>query len=301
MAGIMVCMMFLLSYQISAAVSAEPKLIALTFDDGPSLDFTPKVLKILDDEDIKATFFLVGKWLPGKRALVQEMVDDGQQIGNHTFDHVKLTGLSADEIRSELNQTDNALTDITGQTSFLVRPPFGARNCNMLQSFTRNYEDNSTEAGFQFTFYCDICQDGFKSSFVESETYKKSRSLRGMTRGAGVIGSLLGGRLGDLGWSLERGGDLLSERFDGMSPEWQKEHENAFEHAKNEAQKHFHRCHGCHKWVCDSCYNEDEMLCADCAPRQEVAVAKARASAMLSVLRKAKQDNTGACRPGYNM
>ncbi|MEA4942237.1 hypothetical protein SDC9_64319 [bioreactor metagenome] len=150
----------------------------------------------------------------------------------------------------------------------------------MLQSFTRNYEDNSTEAGFQFTFYCDICQDGFKSSFVESETYKKSRSLRGMTRGAGVIGSLLGGRLGDLGWSLERGGDLLSERFDGMSPEWQKEHENAFEHAKNEAQRHFHRCHGCHKWVCDSCYNEDEMLCADCAPRQEVAVAKARAAAM---------------------
>lgn len=134
MAEIVVCVMLLLSYLISAAESAEPKLIALTFDDGPSLNFTPKVLKILDDEDIKATFFLVGKWLPGKRALVQEMVKDGQQIGNHTFDHVKLMGLSADEIRSELNRTDNALTDITGQTSFLVRPPFGARDCNMLAS-----------------------------------------------------------------------------------------------------------------------------------------------------------------------
>jgi hypothetical protein len=65
-----------------------------------------------------------------------------------------------------------------------------------------------------------------------------------------------------------------------MSPEWQKEHEKAFERAKNEAQRHFHRCHGCHQWVCDSCYNEDEMLCTDCAPRQEVAVAKARAEAM---------------------
>jgi hypothetical protein len=43
----------------------------------------------------------------------------------------------------------------------------------MLQSFTRNYEDNSTDAGFQFTFYCDTCNDGYKSSFVESETYKK--------------------------------------------------------------------------------------------------------------------------------
>ena len=134
MVGIMVCVMFLLSYLMSAAVSAGPKLIALTFDDGPSLNFTPKVLKILDNEDIKATFFLVGKWLPGKRALVQEMVKDGQQIGNHTFDHIKLTGLSADEIRSELYRTDSALTDITGQTSFMVRPPFGARNCNMLAS-----------------------------------------------------------------------------------------------------------------------------------------------------------------------
>jgi len=150
----------------------------------------------------------------------------------------------------------------------------------MLQSFTRNYEDNSTEAGFQFTFYCDLCRDGFKSSFVESETYRKGRGLLNLSRGAGVLGSLLGGRIGNLGWSLERGGDMLSERFSGMSPEWQKEHENAFEHAKNEAQRHFHRCHGCHQWVCDACFNEDEQLCTDCAPRQEVSVAKARAAAM---------------------
>ncbi len=150
----------------------------------------------------------------------------------------------------------------------------------MLQSFTRNYEDNSTEAGFQFTFYCDLCNDGVKSSFVESETYKKGQGLMRLTRGAGVLGSLLGGRMGDLGWSLERGGDILSERLSGMSPEWQKEHENAFEHAKNEAQRHFHRCHGCRQWVCDACFNEDEELCTDCAPRQEVSVAKARAAAM---------------------
>ena len=150
----------------------------------------------------------------------------------------------------------------------------------MLQSFTRNYEDNSTEAGFQFTFYCDLCQDGYKTSFVESETYQKGRRLRGLTSGAGALGSLFGGTLGNLGYSLERGSSILSERFEGMSPEWQKEHEKAFEQGKNEAQKHFHRCHGCHQWVCDSCYNEDEMLCTDCAPRQEVEVAKARAEAM---------------------
>jgi hypothetical protein len=150
----------------------------------------------------------------------------------------------------------------------------------MIQSFTRNYADNSTEAGFQFTFYCDLCEDGYRSSFIESETHKKGRGLRSLAQGAGVLGSLLGGRLGSLGYSLERGGSVLSERFDGMSPEWHKEHENAFERAKNEAQQHFHRCHGCRQWVCDSCYNEDEGLCTQCAPRQEIEVAKARADAM---------------------
>lgn len=162
----------------------------------------------------------------------------------------------------------------------------------MLQSFTRNYEDNSTEAGFQFTFYCDLCEDGYKSSFIESETYKKGRGLRGLAQGAGVLGSLLGGRLGSLGYSLERGGSILSDRFEGMSPEWQKEHEKAFERAKNEAQQHFHRCHSCRKWACDSCYNEDEGLCTECAPRQEISVAKARADAMRRNIEEAAESTT---------
>ena len=162
----------------------------------------------------------------------------------------------------------------------------------MLQSFTRNYEDNSTEAGYQFTFYCDLCQDGYKSSFIESETYRKNRGLRGLAQGAGMLGSLFGGRLGNLGYSLERGGSILSDRFEGMSPEWQKEHEKTFERAKNEAQQHFNRCHGCHSWVCDACYNEDEGLCTECAPRQEISVAKAHADAMRRNIEAAAESAT---------
>ncbi len=162
----------------------------------------------------------------------------------------------------------------------------------MLQSFTRNYEDNSTEAGFQFTFFCDLCEDGHKSSFIESETYKKGRGLRGLAQGAGVLGSLLGGRVGNIGYSLERGGNVLSDRFEGMSPEWQKEHENAFDRAKNEAQRFFNRCHGCRKWVCESCFNEDEGLCTECAPRQEITVARARADAMRRNIEEAAESAT---------
>ncbi len=149
----------------------------------------------------------------------------------------------------------------------------------MLKAFTRNYEDNSTEAGFQFTFYCDLCRDGFKSSFIESETHRKGGLLRGISRGASIGASLLGQH--GLGWNVERGADILGERFNGMSPEWQKEHERAFEMSQNEAQNHFHRCHSCRQWVCDDDYNEEEQLCVACAPRQNVAVSAARSRKMV--------------------
>ncbi len=150
----------------------------------------------------------------------------------------------------------------------------------MLQAFTRNYQDNSTDAGHQFTFYCDICQDGFKTSFIESDTYKKRKGSRLLGQGAGLLGNLLGGKARDLGYAAERGSNILSDRFEDKSPEWQKEHEQAFERAQNEAKQHFHRCPACNNYVCDHCLNEDEGLCVSCAPRQEVLVAKTRAEAM---------------------
>lgn len=150
----------------------------------------------------------------------------------------------------------------------------------MLTSFTRNYEDNSTEAGFQFTFYCDICNDGFKSSFIESETNKKNKTLKGIGEGVWAVTNMFSGALNNLGWAVDRGADVLSRSFDGMSAEWQKEHERAFELAQQEAQVHFHRCHGCHRWVCDDDYNVQEGLCVECAPKENIAVAKAKAVAM---------------------
>ena len=162
----------------------------------------------------------------------------------------------------------------------------------MMQAFTRNYEDNSTEAGYQFTFYCDHCRDGFKSSFIESTTYKKGRSLRTLTEGASVLGGLLGGAIGQLSNASERAGSLLQQNFEDRSPAWMKEHEEAFDAAQNEAQPHFHRCNGCSSYVCDACYNEDEGLCIGCAPRQEVYVAKAKADAMKRNIDAAGQDAT---------
>jgi len=162
----------------------------------------------------------------------------------------------------------------------------------MLQAFTRNYQDNSTDAGFQFTFYCDVCNDGYKSSFIESTTYKKKGLMRGLGQGASILGSLAGGRGYRLGHNADRATNVLSQRFEGKSPEWQKEHEKAFEHSQNEAKQHFHRCPNCNKYVCDQCWNEDEGLCVRCAPRQEVYVAQARAQAMIRNIDTAGQSAT---------
>jgi hypothetical protein len=92
-----------------------------------------------------------------------------------------------------------------------------------LQPFTRNYEDNSTDAGFQFTFLCDICGDGYKTSFIQSKTYKKAGFWKGIGK-AVSIGSELAGRSG--GYTIERGTDAIGQRFEGMTPEWHKEHES---------------------------------------------------------------------------
>lgn len=149
-----------------------------------------------------------------------------------------------------------------------------------MEAFTRNHTDDSTDAGFEFTFYCDICEDGFKSDFIESTTYKKKSNLDNLSQGISAISNLFGGIAGNIGSTLEQGGSLLSERFESMGPEWQKEHEAAFRRAQDQVKPHFHKCHSCHAWVCNNDYNEDEGLCVECAPRTEIYVAKAKADAM---------------------
>jgi hypothetical protein len=141
--------------------------------------------------------------------------------------------------------------------------------------FTKNYADNSTEAGFQFTFFCDNCSDGYKTNFVASKTYKKAGFLRGLGRAASIASSMTG-RGG--GYGVESGTDVIAERYQGMSPEWHKEHEEAFKLAQNEAMGHFHKCPKCMSWVDDTCWNDEDGLCVTDAPRAATEIAAARAT-----------------------
>lgn len=153
-----------------------------------------------------------------------------------------------------------------------------------MQSFTSNFEDDSTEAGFQFEFKCDLCGDGYKTSFIESATYRKGGFFRNLTGGISSGARIFG--LDNLAYGIDRGSSFFNSKFEGMTPEWHKEHEAAFEKAMNEAKNHFHRCHGCKKWVCDDDYNEDDNLCVECSPRENTEVAKARAERMVEQIRE---------------
>jgi len=158
---------------------------------------------------------------------------------------------------------------------------YGDKTEKKLVSFTKNFADNSTEAGFQFTFFCDSCRDGYKTKFVQAKSYKKRKIFGGIGKLASAAGSLTG-RYG-AGYGVQTGADVISDRWSGMSPEWHKEHEKAFQEASNEGMGHFNKCPRCHEWACDECWNEEEGLCVKDAPRVAVEVAAAKAA-------KAKED-----------
>ena len=102
------------------------KRVALTFDDGPSSECTPRLLDILKKENVKATFFLVGKNIKENEDIVIRMKNEGHLIGNHTFNHSQLTKLGFDEAVEEINTTNAWITNISGYTPEYIRPPFGS-------------------------------------------------------------------------------------------------------------------------------------------------------------------------------
>ncbi len=112
--------------------------VAITFDDGPNLEFTPKVLSILKDYNAKATFFLIGKNAEKNPDLVQRILNEGHAIGNHSYSHSKIFGFfSSKKVASELKQTNSILKKITGKEVKLFRPPFGVTNPNIKNALRR--------------------------------------------------------------------------------------------------------------------------------------------------------------------
>ena len=102
------------------------KRAALTFDDGPHPVYTPKLLDGLKERGVKATFFLIGKNIVGREAIVERMSKEGHLIGNHTYDHVQLNCLSEEKACEEITKANETIEQITKKPTEFIRPPFGA-------------------------------------------------------------------------------------------------------------------------------------------------------------------------------
>lgn len=111
----------------------EKPMIALTFDDGPNAQFTPKLLEGLKQRNVHATFFLIGENIEqnSNRNLVKQMYEEGHLIGNHTYRHLEITKLSDEEAYEEIKSTNDLIESIIGKAPEYMRPPFGSWQRNL--------------------------------------------------------------------------------------------------------------------------------------------------------------------------
>lgn len=107
----------------------EPrKLVALSFDDGPSPELTPTILRVLRENNVKATFFMQGSAVYKYPELVKRIQREGHTIGNHSFEHPDFSELNYEQAYNSIRRTNNLIQSVTGEKPVLFRYPYGNSN-----------------------------------------------------------------------------------------------------------------------------------------------------------------------------
>ncbi|MDD5108235.1 MAG: polysaccharide deacetylase family protein [Candidatus Omnitrophica bacterium] len=104
-------------------VPSKEKVVALTFDDGPSLIWTPQILAVLKAEDVKATFFMIGEHVQQFPELAMSVAEAGHEVGNHTYDHHGIFYYKPDELNKEVEEAEKIIKIATGVKTKYFRPP----------------------------------------------------------------------------------------------------------------------------------------------------------------------------------
>jgi peptidoglycan-N-acetylglucosamine deacetylase len=125
--AVLIAISLLIALLGASAADARRKLVALTFDGGPS-GFTPQIDRILQRKHVRATFFWVGSRIDGFERVVKRVSRQGHEIANHSWFHDDLTGLPPAEIRGQLARTNRLIARLTGKRPRIFRPPYGAVN-----------------------------------------------------------------------------------------------------------------------------------------------------------------------------
>lgn len=109
-------------------IDPEKPMVALTFDDGPYDKSTKSILDTLKENNGVATFFILGNRVSSNQLLLKRMIDEGNEIGNHSYNHKQLTTLSDEELHHQIEKTQNIIKEIVGVTPKFMRPTYGSHN-----------------------------------------------------------------------------------------------------------------------------------------------------------------------------
>lgn len=118
--------------KVICSASTEQKEIALSFDDGPAISYTPDILAILGAEDVKAAFFCIGNRITGNESILRQLHAEGHVIGNHSYTHhFWFDMFSSRKMLADLKMMDDAMEKVIGLQPRLFRPPYGVTNPNL--------------------------------------------------------------------------------------------------------------------------------------------------------------------------
>ncbi|WP_326907407.1 polysaccharide deacetylase family protein [Sedimentibacter sp. MB31-C6] len=109
-------------------INPDKPMIALTFDDGPSKLYTPRILDILEEYNSVGTFFVLGNNVKNNKDTLIRMIENGHEIGNHSYNHKDITTLSDEELYKQIKGTDDLIRNATGYTPSIMRPPYGTNS-----------------------------------------------------------------------------------------------------------------------------------------------------------------------------
>ena len=104
------------------------KLVALTFDDGPNTGFTPRMIELLKERNVRATFFLIGPNVKANPELTRQLAEAGFELGNHSWSHPEFNKMTPEKIREEVEKTSAEIVAAAGVRPAVLRPPYGAAN-----------------------------------------------------------------------------------------------------------------------------------------------------------------------------
>lgn len=116
---------------------SQKKVIALTFDDGPEDLYTPQILDILQEKNVKATFFVLGQQVKAFPGMLKRIQAEGHAIGNHTWDHPDVTTLTEEQLIQTVQSTGEEIEKVLGYQTNLFRPPYGSINDQQIHALNR--------------------------------------------------------------------------------------------------------------------------------------------------------------------